>query len=145
MSSADIPAPGLAFLLKRAQHAFRTQVDDALRPLELTAPQFAVLNAVNTDTGISNADLARTAFVTPQTMQGILVNLERAGLIIRSPHPRHGRILCSALTDEGRQVLMQARRRVQEVEDVLAEAVGPENAAQFAEALSRCSDRLAAA
>ena len=91
----------------------------------LTAPQFAILNTVNTDAGLSNADLARTAFVTPQTMQGILVNLERARLITRSPHPRHGRILCSALTDQGCQVLMQARRRVQEVEDVFAEAVGP--------------------
>jgi predicted Holliday junction resolvase-like endonuclease len=33
--------------------------------------------AVAAVAGISNAELARVAFVTPQTMQGILANLER--------------------------------------------------------------------
>jgi len=144
MPSTDPAAQSLGFLLKRAQHTFRTRVDDTLRPLDLTAPQFAVLSAVETVAGISNAELARLAFVTPQTMQGILANLERSGLLTRSPHPQHGRILCSALTEQGRQVLGQARKRVQEIERLLADAIGPEYQADFADMLSRCADRLAA-
>ena len=144
MSSARLPVQRLGFLLKRAQHTFRTRVDDALRPLELTAPQFAVMVAIQKDTGISNADLARVAFVTPQTMQGILANLARAGLLTRSPHPGHGRILCSALTERGARVLQQAGQRVEEIERLLADAVGRENTRLFAGMLSRCADGLAA-
>ncbi len=142
MSSADRPAQTLGFLLKRAQHAFRTRVDDALRPLALTAPQFAVLAAVDAVAGISNAELARVAFVTPQTMQGILANLERAGLLTRSPHPQNARILRSTLSTQGIQLLGRARLRVQEVERLLTEAVGQEHVPDFAHLLSRCSERL---
>lgn len=142
MSMTPPPEHRLAYLLKRAQHAFRTHVDDVLRPLNLTAPQFAVLAAVHTDAGISNAELARLAFVTPQTMQGILANLERAGLLTRTPHPRHRRVLCSALTDQGREVYAQARRQVDEIERLLTDAVGSGNADRFADMLSRCADKL---
>lgn len=144
MSSANPPSQSLGFLLKRAQHAFRTRVDNVLRPFELTAPQFAVLTAVDRVTGISNAELARVAFVTPQTMQGILTNLERAGLLTRSPHPQHGRILRSALTKQGSQVLGQARQCVQDVEQLIADAIGPRYTTDFADMLSRCADELGA-
>ncbi len=142
MSSKEPEVPSLAFLLKRAQHSFRTRVDADLRPLGLTAPQFAVVAAIATDAGISNAELARLAFVTPQTMQGILLNLERAGLLSRSPHPEHGRILRTTLTEKGRRTLKRARGRVDAIERLIAAAVGAENRALFAEILSRCADRL---
>lgn len=143
MSSDVVPDYRLASLLKRAQHSMRTRIDDALRPLKLTAPQFAVLNAVDVDPGLSNAELARLAFVTAPTMQGILTNLERDGLLARTPHPQHGRILRSELTDRGREVLQRARQQVGEVERLLADALGQEDAARFADMLARCTDRLA--
>ncbi len=73
-------------------------MDEALRPIMLTTPQYAVLCAVEAEAGLSNARLARAAFVTAQTMQGVLVNLERDGLLERRPDPAHGRILRSELT-----------------------------------------------
>lgn len=145
MSSADPPveAPvSLGYHLKRAQHAFRTRIDEVLRPLGLTAPQFAAMSAVEAVAGISNAELARAAFVTPQTMQGILVNLERAGFLTRTAHPEHGRILCNALTRKGLRVLGQARLRVKQIERLLAHAVGVENTARFVDMLIRCADKL---
>lgn len=144
MSTRYVPEQRLGFLLKRAQHSYRTRVDDALRPLGLTAPQYAVIAAVGAVAGISNAELARVAFVTPQTMQGVLAGLERAGLLTRSPHPEHGRILGAALTEPGRRVLEQARQRVQAIEHRLVDAVGSKRAADFADLLSRCADGLAA-
>jgi DNA-binding MarR family transcriptional regulator len=142
MSSSQTHPQSLGFLLKRAQHAFRTRVDNALRPLGLTAPQFAVLAAIDRVAGISNAALARLAFVTPQTMQGILVNLERDGLLVRSPDRHHGRILGNALTDGGKQVLEQARHSVDDIERLIGEAVGADEAPAFAAMLSRCAERL---
>jgi len=134
--------PSLGYLLRRAQHAFRTRIDDSLRPLGLTAPQYAAMAAVEADEGISNAELARAAFVTAQSMQGILANLERKRLLTRNAHPGHGRIRCSELTARGRAILAQARLRVQKIEQLLAEAVGPDLRAQFEALLSRCANTL---
>jgi DNA-binding MarR family transcriptional regulator len=65
----DAVAKRLGYALKRAQHALRVSMDEVLRPLGLTTPQYAVLCAIEADPGISNASLARAAFVTAQTMR----------------------------------------------------------------------------
>jgi DNA-binding MarR family transcriptional regulator len=51
--------------------------------------------------GASGADIARIALLTPQTVHGIVGNLERAALIARSPHPGHGRVQVIAVTEAG--------------------------------------------
>ena len=127
MSNRGMPEPmakRFGYAIKRAQHALRTRMDQALRPLRLTAPQYAVLAAVELDAGISNASLARAAFVTPQTMQGVLANLEREDLLARTADPAHGRILRAGLTGRGRKALAQAHRIVNEIEGAMI-ATGP--------------------
>jgi DNA-binding MarR family transcriptional regulator len=138
----DPMAKRLGYALKRAQHALRTRMDDALRPLGLTSPQYAVLSAVELEAGISNARLARAAFVTPQTMQGIIANLERDGLLVRQADPEHGRILRSGLTSHGQTVLARAHRLVEEVEHVMISSVGTAEAARISGLLSQCADAL---
>jgi DNA-binding MarR family transcriptional regulator len=148
MSSKGMPQPAakrFGYALKRAQHALRTRMDEALRPLGLTTPQYAVLCAIELEAGISNARLARAAFVTPQTMQGILANLHRDGLLSRDADPTHGRILKSELTQAGRKNLAQAHKAIAEVEAVMTEAVGEAEVARLAELLSQCADDLASA
>src|ERR1700734_1243003 len=106
MSTAKaVPRSGVDWVgynLKITQHRLRQRLDAELARLGVTAPQNAALLAVAGNPRISNAELARAAFVTPQTMQAILVNLERAGLIARSPHPLHGRVIMTELTEAGR-------------------------------------------
>lgn len=145
MSSLDMPAAvakRLGYALKRAQHALRISMDEALRPLALTTPQYAVLSAVEAEAGLSNARLARAAFVTAQSMQGILVNLERDGLLMRRPDPGHGRVLQSELTPAGRDILARAHDAVRVVEDRLVTVFGRDTADQVAAQLSRYADKL---
>ena len=142
--SRNFGSPLLGFLLKRAQHAYRTRVDGALQHLGITAPQYAVLSAIKAESGISNAELARIAFVTPPTMQGILTNLERAGYLNRKPHPHHGKVLQSALTEQGLHVLEQAHDPVMEIEQLLTRAIGEAAVSDFADMLSNCAESLAA-
>lgn len=142
MSAQEPQDRSLGFFLKRAQHSYRTRIDEALRHLELTAPQYAVMAAVKHDPGISNAGLARAAFVTPQTMQGILANLERRGLLARQPHPQHGRVLMTELTERGSAHLSEARRCVEAIEIVLADAAGVD-ADNLVAVLERCTRALA--
>ncbi|KFE63746.1 MarR family winged helix-turn-helix transcriptional regulator [Hyalangium minutum] len=145
MSTTSMPEPmakRLGYALKRAQHALRTRMDDALRPLGLTSPQYAVLSAVELEPGMSNARLARAAFVTPQTMQGILANLERDGLLVRQADPEHGRILRSELTSRGKAVLARAHWAVEEVENAMISSLGTAEAARIATLLAQCADAL---
>lgn len=128
--------------LKLAQHALRTRLDEALRPIGLTTPQCAVLSALERQPGLSNAALARAAFVTPQTMQSILANMERNGLLTREPDPDHGRILRSFITARGRKALMQAHAAILDVEAVVLAAVGEREAERLTLALTRCAELL---
>ena len=147
MSSPAMPtsvAKRLGYALKRAQHALRVSMDNALRPLDLTTPQYAVLSAVEAEPGLSNARLARAAFVTAQSMQGILANLERDGLLDRHPDPHHGRVLMSQLTPIGRKRLTEAHKIVQVVENRMIAVFGVDQAHKVAAQLSRCADALSA-
>ncbi|WP_051945947.1 MarR family transcriptional regulator [Verrucomicrobium sp. BvORR106] len=128
--------------LKLAQHALRTRLDEALRPLNLTAPQCAVLSALEQEPGLSNAALARAAFVTPQSMQGILVNMEREGFVTRSSDPNHGRILRSEVTATGREALMQAHYAILEVEAVAIDLLGEQEVARLAGTLAQYAEQL---
>ena len=67
-------------------------MDHALADVDLTPPQFAVLTMLRAYPGISNADLARLSFLTPQTVCVIVANLEKRGALTRRPHAIHGRI-----------------------------------------------------
>ena len=119
------PFATIGFALKLAQQALRTHLDAALQQIGLTTSQYAVLTFLEVEPGASNAALARRAFVTPQTMQGIVVALERSGFIVRTPHPEHGRVQTTELTDSGRAVLEAASEIVAGAEARLREASTP--------------------
>jgi DNA-binding MarR family transcriptional regulator len=119
------PYATIGFALKQAQQALRTRLDSGLREIGLTTPQYAVLAFLESETGASNAALARRAFVTPQTMQAILVALERSEFIKRTPHPEHGRVQATELTTTGRGALEAASAIVGDAEARARDAVAP--------------------
>ena len=90
---------------------------DALGSRGLTVTQYAVLTALDEEPGLSNADLARRAFVTPQSMHAVLQELERLQLVVRRPHPQHQRVLQAELTEAGRRTLKSAAKTVDAVEE----------------------------
>ncbi len=106
----------LAYLLRQAQAATRLTLERALADLGVTPPQFAVLTMLRAYPGLSGADLARVALLTPQTVGVIIRNLERDGAIRKTPHPVHGRVLQWTLTRHGGTLLKKCRRHVDAVE-----------------------------
>ncbi len=98
----------VGYQLKRAQHVLRVQMDNTLREVGLTTPQYAALSAIESTPGLSGNKLARQCYVTPQTMNLILANLESGGLIVRHPHPEYGRILQAYLTPGGESLLRES-------------------------------------
>ena len=100
----------LAYLLRQAQAATRLTLERSLAGLGVTPPQFVVLTMLRAYPGLSGADLARVALLTPQTVGVIIRNLERDGAIRKTPHPVHGRVLQWTLTRHGATLLGQCRR-----------------------------------
>ncbi|MDP9087774.1 MAG: MarR family transcriptional regulator [Pseudomonadota bacterium] len=132
----------VGYALKIAQHLLRQRLDLQLAHLGINAPQLAVLIAVARDPGVSNASLARSAFVTPQSMHGMLANLERMQLISRTPHEQHGRIVQTALTAKGLRVKEAGSVVANDVERLMLSELSPDEANCLAELLGRCSRAL---
>ncbi|GJF28899.1 hypothetical protein KNE206_15990 [Kitasatospora sp. NE20-6] len=118
----------LGLELKHAEQAMMAAKAEALRGLGLTVPQYAVLlQLAERPDGMSGAQLARGAAVTPQTMAGVLAVLEGKALIGRSPSDLHAKVLVTRLTEAGRTLLAEADVRAVGVEAALWDAFdGPE-------------------
>ena len=132
----------LGYMLKRAQHALRLSMDQLLEPIGITVPQYNVLSAVQLQPGISSAALARGAFVTAQSMQGIVANLERIGLLRRKPHPAHGRIQQTKLTDKGSVVLAKAHKLLIGIDDEMTAGFKKEEIEALRSLLHRCAENM---
>jgi len=122
---AGLPGPGdakrgaqghISYLLRQAHGMVRHALDTALAEAGLTTPQFLVLNLLDAYPGVSGADLARIAQLTPQTVNLIVRKLERDRLIAREGHESHGRILRMGLTAAGRRRLQRCKRLADGVE-----------------------------
>jgi len=117
MNTADRVLDLVGYQLKRAQHSLRAAMDEGLRAQGLTTPQYAVLTHLEADEPLSGAELARRCFVTAQTMNAILVGMERARLVERAPHAKHGRVIEARLTTRGRAKVRDAHRTVFGIEE----------------------------
>jgi DNA-binding MarR family transcriptional regulator len=132
----------LGYKLKKTQHALRLHMDEVLRSLDLTTPQYAVLAQLELKPGASNAALARSAFITAQTMHGIVSNLEKRDLIQRKSDASHGRILCTELTEQGREVVAQAHDMIRTVESRMLGTVSQKHQELLKRLLLECFNNL---
>ena len=132
----------LGYLLRQAQAASRLAMERALDPLGVTPPQFVVLTMLRAYPGLSGADLARVALLTPQTVGVIIRNLERDGAIGKSPHPVHGRMLQWTLTRRGGALLRSCRRHVMALERRLTAGLNAKTKASVRRWLSKIATDL---
>ena len=131
------------YLLKRAQAALNAALAAALREHRATLAQYAVLTALDEEPGLSNAGLARRSFVTPQTMNQVLRELEQKGWVARHPDPGHARILQADLTPAGRTALAACHRAVNAIEEQMLAPLAPGDIKQFTATLQACIQALA--
>jgi len=136
--------PRLAYVIGRLDRALRRQLDDAVRPHGLTTPQYTALSVLRARGGLSNAQLARRSFMTPQSMSEVVAALLAKGLVRRDAHPTHGRILLTELTPAGATALEACDEAVDRIE---AQMVGELNASErerLLDSLRSCVRMLAA-
>ncbi|CAA9382911.1 MAG: Transcriptional regulator, MarR family [uncultured Rubrobacteraceae bacterium] len=132
----------VGYELKKVQHDLRLNMDGELKELGVTTPQYAALSVLAEEPGLSNAGLTRRSFVTPQTMNQILVRLEAAGLVERRAHPEHGRVLQAYLTEEGERLRRECAELVDAVEERMLSGLSGGERSNLLALLRRCSAAL---
>ncbi|WP_137725537.1 MarR family winged helix-turn-helix transcriptional regulator [Prescottella subtropica] len=98
----------------------------ALRPLELTVPQYTTLLSIRHLEPTSAAQLARNGMGTPQATATMLSTLEGKGLVTRRPSPMHQKLVEVRLTTLGAKTIEEADRVAAGIESTLRTAIGEE-------------------
>jgi DNA-binding MarR family transcriptional regulator/predicted RNA-binding protein len=130
----------VGYALKRAQHALHSAMDGELRDYGLSVSQYACLQILASRPRISNADLARDAFVSRQAMHQLLTGLQAIGLVSAVGQGRSQRY---ALTAEGRTRLRTASSTVAAIEQRMIATLSRAEREQLHRQLSVCSTALA--
>jgi DNA-binding MarR family transcriptional regulator len=128
----------VGYVLKQAQAALHSAMDAVLRPLELTVSQYACLELLGQYPGLSNSELARSAFVTRQSMNLVLRGLQDRGLLTRPEHAPHGRVLPTQLTGSGHEKLHAASVAVRAVERQMFSPLSAEEQRRLRNNLADC-------
>ena len=132
----------VGYLLMRVHRALRAAIDETLRPHGFTLPQVTVMFALARRSGLSTADLARRAFVTPQAMGEVLAGLEAKGCVIRRVHDSHGRILPAELTPAGVEARKMCHTVVGEAGALMLSGLSDDEKRLLGELLERCLEGL---
>jgi DNA-binding MarR family transcriptional regulator len=129
----------VGYALKRAQHALHSAMDGELRDYGLSVSQYACLEILASRPRISNADLARDAFVSRQAMHQLLTGLQATGLVSAVGEGRSQRY---ALTAEGRTRLRTASSTVAAIEQRMIATLSRTEREQLHRQLSICTTAL---
>lgn len=145
MSQVETVGPvdaAVGYVLKQAATALRSAMDVALRPLELTVPQYSCLELLGQQPGLSGSDLARGTFVTRQSMNLVLQGLQQRGLLTRPAVADHGKALPTELTSAGREKLLAASVAVRTVEKQMLAPLTSSAQRRLCEDLALCAAAL---
>jgi DNA-binding MarR family transcriptional regulator len=129
----------VGYALKRAQHALHSTMDGGLRDYGLSVSQYACLQILASRPHISNADLARDAFVSRQAMHQLLTGLQASGLVSAVGQGRSQRY---ALTAEGRTRLRMVSSTVAAIEQRMLATLSRAEREQLHRQLSICAIAL---
>ena len=127
--------PRVGYLVYRAERRLRARLDEELRLLGVSTPEYMTLSLLRERDGLSCAQLARWAMVTPQAMNLVISSLERRKLIRRRPDPKHRRVLRASVTAKGLDLLERCDRSVDGIESDMLGDLPPETVAVVRTAL----------
>jgi DNA-binding MarR family transcriptional regulator len=141
---AGHPAPRATYLVKRLESAVRRNLDLELGSHGMTTPQYAALSILRAQSGLSSAQLARRAFVTPQSMQVMVTAFVRDGLVERRADPNNQRVLRNHLTRDGELLLLRADEAAAGIEQQMLGGLDAEQTAMLRELMTVCIENLTA-
>ena len=134
--------PMLLYLVKQVELAVRSHLDNLLRPVGLTALQYTALTVLERHPDLSTAQLARSSFVTAQSMADMITALEGRRLIERHRDQADRRRLVVALTAAGRELLDDYQDQVAALEKRMLAGLNGGEISQLRHSLHVCHANL---
>jgi DNA-binding MarR family transcriptional regulator len=135
-------APSLLYAVKQVELAVRRHLDDLLRPAGITTVQYTALTVLERRPELSSAELARSSFVTAQSMADVVGALQGAGLVTRHRDVANRRRLVLDLTAEGKDLLARLAPAVDQLERLMVSGLDDIEVDQLRAALSSCRAAL---
>lgn len=132
----------VAYLVYRVERRLRSRLDEITRAHGVTTTEYVTLSVLRERDGMSSAELARWAFVTPQAMNLVISALERRKLVKRRPDPSHGRVLRASVTPKGIQVLDECDHAMDAIEADMLRDLPPDAIEELRTALGSCAHAL---
>jgi DNA-binding MarR family transcriptional regulator len=108
--------PRVGYLVYRVERRLRARLDEEMRMHGISTPEYTALSVLRERDGLSCAQLARWALVTPQAMNLVISGLERRKLVRRRPDPGHRRVLRASVTAKGIDALDRCERSMDRIE-----------------------------
>lgn len=142
MNARSGSEPTLLYMMKQVELAVRARLDEMFRPIGMTALQYTALTVLEHRAGLSTAQLARSSFVTAQTMADMVGALEQRGLIERYRDAGDRRRMVVALTAKGHDLLDRYRAEVAALEEQMLSGLTTGQAAELRHSLAVCRANL---
>jgi len=109
-------ADGMAAVtsVMRAHQVLLARVDETLRPFDLTFARYELLMLLHFSSrgSMPIKKASERLQVHPTSITNAVDRLERAGLVLRSPHPTDGRATLIAITQDGRRLALKATEQL---------------------------------
>lgn len=115
--------PSLIYAVGRANQGIRREMRTRLKAFSLSVQEYTTLSVLAARPGLSNAQLARRALVTPQSMIEILAKLESRRVVRRTVDPENARVRRAELTRAGQTLLRRVDPVITEVEQQVLDAM----------------------
>ena len=144
-SAEPVSRARVGYLIYRVERRLRTRLDDAVREHGITTTEYVTLSVLRQRDGMSSAELARWAFVTPQAMNLVVSALEKRRLVRRRPDPSHGRVLRASVTARGLTVLERCDRSMDAIEADMLQGLADDELQLLRTMLASCAHSLEAA
>lgn len=142
--SSSNPEPTLRHLFGRIDQELRSRLNARLERFDLTGPGYTMLFVLRRLPGLSNAELARRAGLTPQATILTLQLLVSRGFVERRPSASHGRKLDNFLTPTGERVIRQCEAEATELEEAMLRGLGGHARSELDALLRTCAANLGA-
>jgi DNA-binding MarR family transcriptional regulator len=134
----------ISYVVARLDRAIRRGIEERLEPHGLSVSQYTALSVLRNRPGLSNAQLARRTFVTPQAMNEVVASLEEAKLIKREVDRNHRRILRAQLTAKGNRIFERLDQEIGHLEEQMLAGLSESERRQFTDAAVSCVHMLGA-
>jgi DNA-binding MarR family transcriptional regulator len=136
--------PRVGYLVYRVERRLRARLDEEMRQCGVSTPEYTALSVLRERDGLSCAQLARWALVTPQAMNLVISGLERRKLVRRRPDPGHRRVLRASVTPKGLALLARCDRSMDRIEADMLGDMDPETVEVVRAALGSFAHSLGA-